>query len=270
MKDKLIYIEHALERLIEGGALTALGAGSPKKELISQLISTLESQMRTGPDGIITAPNIFTLSVPAEFAADIRSNQALLDRIAHTVTQQALNIGIQFNGSITITIFPDMELTQGQFKVQAIWPGTQLAETGEVKITEKRSLAPRPPKAFLIIAGSEIFTIEQEVINIGRLLENDLVINDPRISRSHAQLLAVKGRHILFDLDSSGGTAVNGERITQISLHPGDVIALAGVPIVYGQDMVENIDETLEYKPPKSDNSIASSTIQIEDLNLDL
>ncbi|MEN8241289.1 MAG: FhaA domain-containing protein [Chloroflexota bacterium] len=270
MEQKLLNLEYALQRLIEGGALRALGSRNPEKELIKQLISTLEEQFRRRPDGRLTAPHIFTLSVPAEFAADIRSNQALLDRLASALTLEAGEIGINFSGNISITIFPDNELTPGQFKVQAIWPSAQIADTGEIKLKETSSLAPKPPTAFLIIDGSEIFTIEQDVINIGRLLENHLVINDPRVSRSHAQLRAVKGRHILFDLDSAGGTAVNGERISQISLHPGDVIALAGIPLVYGQDMVQNIDETLEYKPPRRSDGISSTTIQIEDLNLDL
>ena len=270
MEQKLLNIEYALQRLIEGGALRALGSRNPEKELITQLISTLEEQLRRKPDGSLTAPHIFTLSVPSVFAADIRSNQSLLDRLADALTIEAEEIGIKFAGNISITIFPDNELIPGQFKVQAIWPSKKIADTGEIKLKETSSLAPKPPKAFLIIDGSEIFTIEQDVINIGRLLENHLVINDPRISRSHAQLRAVKGRHILFDLDSSGGTAVNGERISQISLHPGDVIALAGIPLVYGQDMIQNIDETSEYKPPRSSGGVSSATIQIEDLNLEL
>jgi pSer/pThr/pTyr-binding forkhead associated (FHA) protein len=74
------------------------------------------------------------------------------------------------------------------------------------------------------------------VINIGRRLDNQLVIDDPRISRSHAQLRAIKGRFVIFDLNSTGGTFVNGERTSQSVMYPGDVISLAGVPLVYGQD----------------------------------
>ena len=52
----------------------------------------------------------------------------------------------------------------------------------------------------------------------------------------HAQLRAVRGRFVIFDLDSSGGTFVNGERVYQAKLAAGDVITLSGVPLVYGQD----------------------------------
>jgi pSer/pThr/pTyr-binding forkhead associated (FHA) protein len=41
---------------------------------------------------------------------------------------------------------------------------------------------------------------------------------------------------VVFDLDSSGGTLVNGRRVLQQALQPGDVVSLAGVPLVFGQD----------------------------------
>jgi pSer/pThr/pTyr-binding forkhead associated (FHA) protein len=67
-------------------------------------------------------------------------------------------------------------------------------------------------------------------------LENQLVIDDPRVSRNHAQLRAIKGRFALFDLNSTGGTFVNGQRTSQTVLYPGDVISLAGVALIFGQD----------------------------------
>jgi hypothetical protein len=270
MKQKLQQIEKALEELIEGGALRVLGSPDAEKELISQLVKTIEDQIQESPDGGHFAPHIFTLSVPAEFSADIRTNQALLDKIAINLTQQASEAGIRFAGNININVFPDDELEQGEFKIQAINKTSDLAQTSEVKLDEELSPTPKPPKAFLIVEGSKIFTIEHDVINIGRLLENHLVLDDPRVSRLHAQLRAVKGRHILFDLGSSGGTFVNGERVSQVSLHPGDVIFLAGVPLVYGQDMITNLNETQEYIRPKHTDEFSTTTVRIRDLNLDI
>lgn len=48
---------------------------------------------------------------------------------------------------------------------------------------------------------------------------------------------------MIFDLDSSGGTFVNEQRIQQCILYPGDVISLAGLPLVFGQDDT-NLSET--------------------------
>ncbi len=52
----------------------------------------------------------------------------------------------------------------------------------------------------LIIEGVKVHPLKETVVNIGRRLENHLVIDDPRISRNHAQLRAIKGRFVLFDL----------------------------------------------------------------------
>ena len=102
---------------------------------------------------------------------------------------------------------------------------------------EKPEVGPAeiPEEAFLIIEGVKVFPLTQAIINIGRRLENTLVIDDPRVSRKHAQLRAINGRYVLIDLDSTGGILVNGRRTTQSVIYPGDVISLAGVEMIYGQ-----------------------------------
>ncbi len=98
-----------------------------------------------------------------------------------------------------------------------------------------------------------IIPLDRSVINIGRRPDNQMVIDDPRVSRVHSQLRAIKGRYVIFDLDSAGGTFVNSQRISQYTLLPGDVISLAGFPMVYGQDTAEP-GQTQRYIPQGSDN----------------
>ncbi|MFN3309189.1 MAG: FHA domain-containing protein, partial [Anaerolineales bacterium] len=93
-----------------------------------------------------------------------------------------------------------------------------------------------PQNAFLIVNGVRIFPLDQAVVNIGRHPDNHLVLDDPRVSRQHAQLRAVRGHYLIFDLGSAGGTLVNNLRVRQATLSSGDVISLAGVPLVYGED----------------------------------
>jgi pSer/pThr/pTyr-binding forkhead associated (FHA) protein len=92
-----------------------------------------------------------------------------------------------------------------------------------------------PEDAFVIVDGVKVIPLTQPLIRIGRRLENNLVLDDPRVSRTHAELRAINGRYVLFDLNSTGGTFVNGLKITQSVVYPGDVISLAGVNLVYGQ-----------------------------------
>lgn len=89
--------------------------------------------------------------------------------------------------------------------------------------------------AFLIINGVDLFPLNQPVISIGRRIDNALVLNDPRVSRSHAELRCFHGRYVIFDMGSSGGTYVNGKRVDHSVLYDGDILSLAGVHVIFRQ-----------------------------------
>ena len=77
---------------------------------------------------------------------------------------------------------------------------------------------PTPGKTFPLVK-SEIF--------IGRDLSNDVVINDPEISRRHARIYIQDGTFVLEDLGSTNGSSVSGQRlVSPYTLHPGEVITL--------------------------------------------
>lgn len=264
MKALLTKIELYLQSLIEDNTNRIFDSSKAEKQLIRKIITEMGNQIRTDPQGNLTSPNIFSLIVPAEYAEDIRSNQVLLDNLANNLAQAGMASGIYFEGAITISVFPEDKLEEDVFAVRAIWKDSKLSETHPVD-THSLDLQATlmPPKAFLIVGGTQIFTLEEDTINIGRQLENDLIIDDPRVSRKHAQIRVVKGRHMVFDLGSSGGTYVNNKRVNQITLHPGDVLSLAGVPLVYGQDALAQIDETKEYTPPENAKNGTSTTASL-------
>ncbi len=89
--------------------------------------------------------------------------------------------------------------------------------------------------AFLIVNGVDLFLIRQPIVSIGRRTDNLLVLNDPRVSRAHAEVRRIRGRFVIFDTNSSGGTYVNGKRVTHSVLYDSDVISLAGVHLIFRQ-----------------------------------
>ena len=93
-----------------------------------------------------------------------------------------------------------------------------------------------PPNAFFVTADGMIYPLVKAIINIGRTLDNHLVIDDPRVSRSHAQLRSIQGHFVLFDLNSTRGTFVNGRRIAEAIIYPNDAISLGGVVLTFNQD----------------------------------
>ena len=103
--------------------------------------------------------------------------------------------------------------------------------------------------AYLIVNGERHFPLDLPVINIGRRRENELTLNSRRVSRSHAQLRVRNGRFVLFDLNSTAGTKVNGVHVQQHILRAGDVISLSDVDLVYGEDMPTDPDSTLGLTP---------------------
>ena len=63
-------------------------------------------------------------------------------------------------------------------------------------------------------------------LTIGRHEDNDIVLDNPYISRYHAEIISEGPRHLIRDLGSTSGTFANGERITQRRLKDGDCVRL--------------------------------------------
>jgi Nif-specific regulatory protein len=66
-------------------------------------------------------------------------------------------------------------------------------------------------------------------LRAGRHEQNDLVLDDSRVSREHAVLECTDNRIEIRDLDSRHGTFVNGERVTTRALTNGDQVQLGNV-----------------------------------------
>jgi hypothetical protein len=67
---------------------------------------------------------------------------------------------------------------------------------------------------------------EGDVVRIGRSPESDVFIDNLGLSRHHATLRRESGVWTLEDLESSGGTFVNGRRVKQLHLTDGDRVGV--------------------------------------------
>jgi pSer/pThr/pTyr-binding forkhead associated (FHA) protein len=110
---------------------------------------------------------------------------------------------------------------------------------------------PVPENAFLIREGVKAIPLNKVHITIGRSHDNKIVVDDPRVSRHHAEIRVIRGNFVLFDLNSSGGSYVNGQRASQGILYPGDLISLAGVSFIFTQDtrLISRGTDTLPVGP---------------------
>jgi len=73
-------------------------------------------------------------------------------------------------------------------------------------------------------AGTQTYQIEKPVINIGRQLSNDIIVEDKRVSRNHAQIkYQPNGQFAIFDLGSTNGITINNTpNMRQHVLQAGD------------------------------------------------
>lgn len=66
---------------------------------------------------------------------------------------------------------------------------------------------------------------------IGRQNECEIVLEDPQISRRHAEIIRDSSGWAILDLQSTNGTSLNGERISQRHLRDGDIITVGTTTI---------------------------------------
>jgi two-component system, NtrC family, response regulator AtoC len=83
--------------------------------------------------------------------------------------------------------------------------------------------------------GLETEAAIADELTLGRLPENDVVLDDPAVSRRHAVIrFREGGGHVLIDLGSANGTLVGGRRIEiPTPLHDHDELRIAGFNLVY-------------------------------------
>ena len=104
-----------------------------------------------------------------------------------------------------------------------------------------RPSAVAPPdsarRAFLMVStrGSDPvhFDLGGPLIGIGRASDNDVIVDDPMVSRHHCQLKLQHGAYGFTDLGSRNGSTVNGETVSQIALGPGDLIRIGDTEIEF-------------------------------------
>ena len=89
----------------------------------------------------------------------------------------------------------------------------------------------------LVQGGEESsFPLTRDSYTLGRHRNNDIVINDPKVSGFHARIDRVPEGFVLVDLNSRNGSFVNGSRIKERTLETGDKLRLGAATLAYKVD----------------------------------
>ena len=89
---------------------------------------------------------------------------------------------------------------------------------------------------FMLDGEMTTFAMEGDRVTLGRMVDNDVVLPDHTVSRSHAECVSVGGRWTVRDLGSRNGTRVNDEVVQERELSPGDVINLGNFSVRFEED----------------------------------
>ena len=242
--NRLAQFEARVERLVEG-TFSRLFAGRVRPlEVAGWIARAVEDHQMVASDGTPQAPTHYWIYLRPEDQEALISDQPTLEQdLAAHVAQLAAQSGLALAGAPVVVVPPRPGLAAHEVLVEArcVPPYARDQErTHEMTVDELTALArqtgPAAGRPFLILDGRRSVDLTSPVISIGRGLDNDVILEDPRVSRRHAQMRLRYDRYVLYDLDSRGGTQVNGYSVTECVLHSGDVISFSGVEVVFGED----------------------------------
>ena len=236
---KLARLESLIEQLVEGTFGRLFSGALQPIEVANALARALEDYTLTDEQGRRLAPNVFWVYLNPTDYDTLRSAQpALPEDLARSVDELARLVDVLMAERPVVEIVASEQVARGRVSIAAQYVAQETSPIGatqEIAPEEIRRAiadAKRPP-AFLILDGKRHVPLNRPVIALGRALDSDLVVDDARVSRHHAQLRLRGGRYVIYDTGSSGGTTVNGQAIAEHILQAGDVIGLAGYAIVY-------------------------------------
>jgi pSer/pThr/pTyr-binding forkhead associated (FHA) protein len=262
-------LESRLQSLLEVQLIKYLPGYNAEDRLFQHLAAAMHNNLKE-VEGATFAPNVYVIIANPSTLSRWQTQQRLVKVLAEALLTTGEEAGFHFLTNPTVTTAADTEMTANETHIIASYTGESIGETQGMPIEFQLDTPADaiPPDAFLILGGTKIITLNHPVINIGRRLDNQVVINDPRVSRTHAQLRVAKGHFVIFDLCSTGGTFVNGQRINQSILYPGDVISLAGVTLIFSQDLPTRHDrENVKTEPRSAISADRPTVVTLETVN---
>jgi pSer/pThr/pTyr-binding forkhead associated (FHA) protein len=100
----------------------------------------------------------------------------------------------------------------------------------------RRVESPRKDSRVLLVSDDKRTVVTGDPFVIGRSRECDLVLDDPNVSRRHAELRREEDGWAVRDLGSTNGIKLNGHRSRGGRLNPGDEIMLGLSRLTFEQE----------------------------------
>jgi len=251
-------LEGGLEKYIEGFFRGKFKGRVQPLDIARKLSREMRDRKRVSINLVYT-PNIYEVYLsPEDWASISYLAEALAGELEDYLRQKAAEKKFTFMSAPQVNFSEDNEVKPGQIRVSGKFGKTEgsnkiiiedQTEGNEFEDTlsyrPSRDTAPIPavghtPGYYLEMlegpfAGKKI-RLEGYPVIIGRRESCDIILSDKSVSRRHARLEPEKGGWLLTDLDSANGTYVNGLRMKNSMLSPGDTVKFGTILCVFKVD----------------------------------
>ena len=217
--------EKKVEGAVNGAFARAFKGDVQPVEIAARLQRELDAEAKLMSRDKRLVPNEFSVHLSKHDHDKLAPYANTLNaELATQLRNHAREMGYAFNGPIKISFKLDSELPTGRFTV------TSQAVAGITPRTGRATETAINRAPLVLEVNGTRHPLQPPGLLIGRGSEADLRINDPGISRRHAQIrvnAASQGLHIdIVDLGSTNGILVNGQRVQHAVLQEGTRIEI--------------------------------------------
>ncbi len=199
-------------------------------EIASQLNRELDNSAQILSRDRRIVPNTFQIQLSSSDYQRLNGLGGGLTReLTEMMREHAANQSYVFSGPVTIDLVESETMTTGVFKVSSR-TRSQVRPTGG----DPTDTAVRRAYATIEVNGKQL-PLQPPGLVIGRGNDAHLRIDDPGVSRRHAEIRVVDtgfgARVSVHDLGSTNGISVNGRRTEEATLTDGAVIRVGNTTI---------------------------------------
>lgn len=218
--------EDSLDRLVSGAFARAFKAEVQPVEIASALQREIDDRAAVIDRDRTVVPNIFHVELSShDYRRLAVFKDALCTELGTLVKDYSGEQRYTLLGAPSVTLGEDADLETGIFRVRSE-ARAEVSASGSVGGGVAVAGQPR------LEAGGSAYPLVRAITRLGRGTDVDIRVEDPGASRNHCEI--VLGQTIfLRDLDSTNGTFLNGERITEVPLVDGAVVQIGATSLVF-------------------------------------
>lgn len=216
--------EQRVDRAVNGAFAKAFKSELQPVEVAAALQNEMDSRAAVVSRARTVVPNVYTVLV-SQVDYDRLSvyDEELVKEFAVMIRDYAAQQQYSFLGSVTVAMQPSEGCAQGTVEI-----------VSEARVDHDVAPAAGPPagSAPRLEGTQGTFTLTKAVTRIGRGADADVRIDDPGVSRHHAEV-RIGGDIILRDLGSTNGTYVNGMLIAEHPLRDGAIVTIGSTNLTF-------------------------------------